>query len=216
MKSKIWSFGLMAFLALLVFFSGCAKESQAQSDVKDSTKITQEKGTMVKGNIVIKMDADKAPITVKNVKEYAESGFYDGTIFHRVIGTFVAQGGGFTTDMDQKETKAPIKNEASNGLSNVKGSVAMARTQVVDSATSQFYINLKDNSMLDHQDDSAQGFGYCVFGTVTEGMDVVEAIAKVETTNVGYFQDVPAVPVIITKATVDGDNLTLTVEQKAE
>jgi cyclophilin family peptidyl-prolyl cis-trans isomerase len=149
------------------------------------------------GDIVVQLYSDKAPITVKNFLDYINEGFYNGTIFHRVIDGFVIQGGGFEPGMVEKPTKAPIKNEASNGLSNERGTIAMARTQVVDSATSQFFINLKDNTFLDHKDNTPQGYGYCVFGKVIKGMYVVDNIAKVKTHNVGYFQDVPVKDVVI-------------------
>ena len=154
------------------------------------------------GEIELELDEAKAPLTVTNFVEYAKSGFYDGTIFHRVIDGFMIQGGGFTKDMQQKPTRAPIKNEAGNGLKNKKYTIAMARTQVVDSATAQFFINVKDNGFLDHRSDDMMGFGYAVFGTVTKGTDVVDKIAKVKTGNVGYFGDVPVDPVVIEKVTV--------------
>lgn len=155
-----------------------------------------------KGNITIELNAEKAPITVQNFLDYVNEGFYDGTIFHRVIDGFMIQGGGFDEKMAQKKTNAPIKNEADNGLSNDRGTLAMARTQVVDSATGQFFINLVDNDFLNHQGKTPQGYGYAVFGKVTEGMDVVDAIAKVATGNHGMHQDVPRQAVVITKATV--------------
>ena len=126
------------------------------------------------GSITVELDDAKAPITVKNFLDYAASGHYDGTIFHRVIDGFMIQGGGFTKAMDQKPTKDPIKNEAANGLTNKRGTIAMARTMVVDSATSQFFINLVDNDFLDFSSPTPQGFGYAVFGKVTDGMDVVD------------------------------------------
>ncbi len=154
------------------------------------------------GDILVELYPDKAPITVKNFLDYVNDGFYDNTIFHRVIDGFMIQGGGFEPGMVQKPTKAPIKNEANNGLSNLRGTIAMARTQVIDSATSQFFINLKDNTFLDHKDDSMQGYGYCVFGKVIKGMDVVDKIAKVQTHSVGYYQDVPVKDVVIEKVEV--------------
>ena len=154
------------------------------------------------GTIELELDEKKAPITVKNFVDYAKSGHYNDTIFHRVINGFMIQGGGFTADMNQKETKAPIRNEAMNGLKNDRGTIAMARTMVVDSATSQFFINLVDNSFLNFRNPSPQGFGYAVFGKVTKGMEVVDAIAKVQTGNKGMHQDVPVKPVVIKKVTV--------------
>ena len=154
------------------------------------------------GEIELELDGAKAPLTVTNFVQYARSGFYDGTIFHRVIDGFMIQGGGFTKDMQQKQTRPPIKNEAGNGLSNKKYTIAMARTQIVDSATAQFFINVKDNSFLDHRSNDMRGFGYAVFGAVTKGADVVDKIAKVKTGSVGYFGDVPVEPVVIEKVTI--------------
>ena len=155
------------------------------------------------GSITLELDAAKAPVTVKNFCDYAKSGHYNGTIFHRVIDGFMIQGGGFTAAMDQKPTNAPIKNEATNGLSNARGTIAMARTQVVDSATSQFFINLTDNTFLDHRAPDPRGFGYAVFGKVTDGMDVVDKIAKVKTRSVGYYENVPEEAVTIRKVHVE-------------
>lgn len=150
------------------------------------------------GDIQVELFADKAPVSVKNFTDYASSGFYDGTIFHRVISYFMIQGGGFTEKMQQKPTNAPIANEANNGLSNRRGTIAMARTNDPNSATSQFFINTEDNSKLDYtRGDSSAGWGYAVFGKVTGGMDVVDAIRKVETATVPPFADVPVVPVVI-------------------
>ena len=149
------------------------------------------------GTIKIELDEAKAPVTVKNFLAYVDEGFYDGTIFHRVIDGFMVQGGGFTADMTQKPTKPPIKNEAGNGLKNLRGTIAMARTSVVDSATAQFFINVVDNAFLDHRDDTSQGFGYAVFGRVVEGMDVVDKIKKVATTTHQGMADMPAQPVMI-------------------
>lgn len=149
------------------------------------------------GNIKIELYPDKAPITVKNFLDYVNAKFYDGTIFHRVINNFMIQGGGFTEDMRPKATKAPIKNEANNGLKNLRGTIAMARTMVIDSATAQFFINHRDNSFLDYRDNSIQGFGYAVFGRVVEGIDVVDKIAEVRTGTIKGFQDVPLTTVFI-------------------
>ena len=154
------------------------------------------------GTITVELDGEKSPETVRNFVEYAESGHYDGTIFHRVIDGFMIQGGGFTKEMNQKPTRAPIRNEAVNGLKNSRGTIAMARTMVVDSATSQFFINLVDNDFLDFTSPTPQGFGYAVFGRVTDGMDVVDAIAKVKTGFCGPHQNVPDEPVVIKKVTV--------------
>jgi cyclophilin family peptidyl-prolyl cis-trans isomerase len=153
-----------------------------------------------KGNISIELYPDKAPITVKNFLSYVDSGFYDGTIFHRVIKGFMIQGGGFTKGMAEKPVSSPIKNEAGNGLSNDRGTLAMARTNVVDSATAQFFINTVDNGFLNHRDDTQGGFGYCVFGKVIEGMDVVDSISKASTHSAGYFDDVPEEDIVIISA----------------
>jgi cyclophilin family peptidyl-prolyl cis-trans isomerase len=149
------------------------------------------------GDIKLALDTEKAPATVKNFLNYVDEGFYDGTIFHRVIDGFMIQGGGFTGDMRQKPTRSPVRNEAGNRLSNVRGTIAMARTMVVDSATSQFFINLADNLFLDYRGPSPQEFGYCVFGHVTEGMDVVDRIKGVLTTTRNGHQNVPVDPVEI-------------------
>lgn len=154
------------------------------------------------GTITLKLNEEKAPETVANFVTYAKEGFYDGTIFHRVIDGFMIQGGGFTRDMNQKKTHAPIRNEAMNGLKNTRGTIAMARTMVVDSATSQFFINLVDNDFLDFTNPTPQGFGYAVFGEVTDGLSVIDAIAKVKTGFAGPHQNVPEEPVIIKKVTV--------------
>ena len=154
------------------------------------------------GSITVELDDAKAPVTVKNFLDYAKSGHYDGTIFHRVIDGFMIQGGGFTKAMDQKPTKAPIKNEAANGLTNKRGTIAMARTMVVDSATSQFFINLVDNDFLNFRAPTPQYYGYAVFGKVTDGMDVVDKIAKVKTGFAGPHQNVPEEPVVIKKVHV--------------
>ena len=154
------------------------------------------------GTITLELDDAKAPETVANFVQYAKEGHYDGTIFHRVIDGFMIQGGGFTKDMNQKETREPIRNEAMNGLKNLRGTIAMARTMVVDSATSQFFINLVDNSFLDFQNPTPQGFGYAVFGKVVDGMDVVDQIAKVKTGFSGPHQNVPEEAIVIRKVTV--------------
>ncbi|MBU0806452.1 peptidylprolyl isomerase [Pseudomonas sp. MIL19] len=149
------------------------------------------------GEIEIELNAEKAPVSTANFLSYVDSGYYAGTQFHRVIPGFMVQGGGFDASMQQKDTQAPIKNEADNGLHNVRGTLAMARTQVRDSATSQFFINHKDNAFLDN---GSRDFGYAVFGKVTRGMDVVDKIAQVPTANRGGHQNVPREPVLITAA----------------
>jgi peptidyl-prolyl cis-trans isomerase A (cyclophilin A) len=150
------------------------------------------------GVIEVEVDTEKAPISAKNFLQYVDDGFFDGTIFHRVIPGFMIQGGGFSEDMGQKATRAAIKNEAENGLKNARGTLAMARTNVVDSATAQFFINLSDNDFLNHA--GASNFGYAVFGRVTSGMDVVDKIAGVPTGTKGPHQNVPTTPVIIESA----------------
>ncbi len=152
------------------------------------------------GTMKIELFADKAPLTCENFLTYVRDGFYDGTIFHRVIPNFMLQGGGMTETMREKETNKPIKNEADNGLKNLRGTLSMARTQAVDSATSQFFINLRDNAFLDH---GARDFGYAVFAQVVEGLEVMDAIAKVPTGSFGFHQDVPKEPVLIVRMTVE-------------
>jgi len=193
-------------ICALIFF-GCllSFNAQAATDVQPSDK--KGKSSMVRlhtnfGNITLKLDAEKAPITVKNFLEYVKSGFYSGTIFHRVIGNFMIQGGGFEPGMKQKKTGAPIQNEAANGLKNDTYTIAMARTGAPHSATAQFFINVKNNDFLNYP--GQDGWGYAVFGEVVEGKEVVDAIRKVNTGFSKGFQDVPVEDVIITKAEVIG------------
>jgi peptidyl-prolyl cis-trans isomerase B (cyclophilin B) len=153
------------------------------------------------GDITIQLNEEKAPISCENFKQYVRDGHFDGTIFHRVIDNFMIQGGGFTEDMVQKPTRKPIENEAKNGLKNERGSIAMARTSDPHSATAQFFINVKDNGFLDYP--GQDGWGYCVFGKVTQGMDVIDRIRAVETTNRAGHSDVPAEPIAIAKAEID-------------
>lgn len=153
------------------------------------------------GDITIELNAEKAPITVANFLQYVDSGFYDSTIFHRVINGFMIQGGGFDTSMTQKSTEAEIKNEADNGLGNEKYTIAMARTSAPHSASSQFFINVANNEFLNHTAPSGNGWGYCVFGKVIEGMDVVDKIKQVATTSLKGHQDVPSSNVVIERAT---------------
>ena len=154
------------------------------------------------GDITLELNAEKAPITVANFLQYVESGHYDGVIFHRVIDGFMVQGGGFDANMKQKKTKGEIKNEADNGLGNDNYTVAMARTSVPDSASSQFFINIADNDFLNHTAPTSSGWGYCVFGKVVEGMAIVDKIKTVKTTSKSGHRDVPVEPVIIEKASV--------------
>jgi len=206
MSSKFWFYGL---LAVVVLIYGCnEKTNKAQADKKTVSlerNIVKSQSNVVKlqtsmGNIVIELNEQAAPVTVRNFLGYVEAGFYDGTIFHRVIPGFMIQGGGFTEQLAKKETRDPIINEAKNGPSNMRGTVAMARTNNPNSATSQFFINHSDNEFLNYIDDNKAG--YAVFGKVTEGMDVVDAIAAVKTTTRNGMEDVPVEPVIIQSATV--------------
>ncbi|MEG3131953.1 peptidylprolyl isomerase A [Rouxiella sp. T17] len=151
------------------------------------------------GNIELELDNAKAPVSVKNFVDYVQSGFYNNTIFHRVIPGFMVQGGGFTANMQQKSTNPPIKNEADNGLRNLRGTISMARTSDKDSATSQFFLNVADNAFLDHGQND---FGYAVFGKIIKGMDVVDKISSVKTVNVGPYQNVPSTPVVILSAKI--------------
>jgi peptidyl-prolyl cis-trans isomerase A (cyclophilin A) len=166
--------------------------------MKSETNLVKFETSM--GNIVLELNAQAAPVTVKNFLGYVEDGFYDGTIFHRVIPGFMIQGGGFTKEMQKKQTRDPIVNEASNGLGNERGTIAMARTSDPDSATCQFFINHNNNMPLNYA--SASNPGYAVFGKVTEGMDTVDAIASTKTTTRGGYQNVPVTPILIKSATV--------------
>ena len=156
------------------------------------------------GDFWAEIFADKAPVSADNFLAYVKEGFFDGLIFHRVIQRFMIQGGGFDSNMQQKKTKAPIKNEAGNGVKNTTGTLAMARTNVVDSATSQFFINVADNDFLDHKNNNSDGYGYAVFGRVTKGMDVVQKLEKVRTGSKGLHQDVPVEPVVIQSIKITG------------
>ena len=164
--------------------------------------MTQVQLDTTHGAIVLELDADKAPASVENFVAYVKDGHYDGTIFHRIIPGFMAQGGGFTPDMKQKSTNAPVQNEASNGLKNLHYTVAMARTPDPHSATSQFFINFSDNDFLDFTAPNPQGFGYTVFGKVVQGQDVVDKLATVRTGNKAGHSDVPVEDIVITKATL--------------
>ena len=152
------------------------------------------------GVITLELDAEKAPATVENFVAYVKAGHYDNTVFHRVINNFMIQGGGFEPGMNQKPTREPIQNEADNGLKNEIGTIAMARTQAPHSATAQFFINVADNAFLNFRSADMQGFGYCVFGRVTDGMDVVDKIKNVRTGSKGFHQDVPVEDVVIERA----------------
>ncbi len=183
-----------------------AAKTEQLTDTKDSgdkmsnpiIKMETSKGTMM-----IELDAEKAPKSAANFVEYVKDGFYDGLIFHRVIPNFMVQGGGMNPDMSEKPNKMPIQNEANNGLKNDRGTLAMARTNDPHSATSQFFINLKDNDFLNHTSESPAGWGYAVFGKVTDGLETIDEIAKVQTGNKGHHGDVPVESITIIKATVE-------------
>jgi cyclophilin family peptidyl-prolyl cis-trans isomerase len=182
---------------ILVTLAGavlCAGIAGAAEPAAGNTFVLMETSL---GSVKIELFAKEAPVSVKNFLEYVASGFYDGTIFHRVIANFMIQGGGFTPDLKEKQTSPPVKNEAANGLKNRRGTLAMARTMVVDSAAAQFFINVKDNGFLDHRDQTMQGYGYAVFGKVVEGMDVVDKIAAVRTGVRLRYPDTPLMPVVI-------------------
>jgi cyclophilin family peptidyl-prolyl cis-trans isomerase len=186
MKATIAKFTLAALL-----LTGVWSAAQAGPQVLLETS---------EGNIRLELDAEAAPQTVENFLAYVDAGFYDGTLFHRVIKGFMIQGGGFTPEMQRKETRDPIQNEADNGLKNRRGTIAMARTGDPDSATAQFFINLVDNGFLNHSGKSRRGWGYCVFGEVVEGMEVVDRIAETPTGIVKGMKDVPKTPVLIERA----------------
>ncbi|HIG79647.1 MAG TPA: peptidyl-prolyl cis-trans isomerase [Cycloclasticus sp.] len=197
MSHKLISFIKTAIIAALLF------STATYATDKTKMSMTTIKFTTNQGDIVLELDGEKAPNTVKNFVAYVEDGFYEGTIFHRIIPNFMAQGGGFTSDFKQKKTQNPVDNEADNGLKNDRGTVAMARTNDPHSATGQFFINLSDNGFLNHSSKTSQGWGYAVFGKVTEGMDVIDTMAAIPTGSGGMFPtDVPQEEVIIEKAEV--------------
>ncbi len=189
---KAWT--LAGLMALVLAVGAIAQEQPDNPEPEENIMVVIKTS---KGDIKVELNEKKAPVTVKNFLAYVDAGHYDGTIFHRVIDGFMIQGGGFTKDMRQKPTRAPIENEAANGLGNERGTIAMARTSDIHSATSQFFINVVNNAFLNHRDKSAQGYGYCVFGRVAEGMDVVDAIKSVRTA----AQDVPVETVEIISIT---------------
>jgi peptidyl-prolyl cis-trans isomerase B (cyclophilin B) len=191
-----------AGLFVSLFLLGCTAFCQPLAAAGNPTAVIHTS----KGEIGLELFADQAPISVENFIAYARSGFYDGTIFHRVISDFMIQGGGFTADMEKKATREPIVNEASNGLSNKRGTIAMARTNDPHSATAQFFINVQDNTNLDHTGQASSGsWGYAVFGRVTSGMEVVDEIRFVQTTQAGPYSDVPAEAVVIERIVIGGD-----------
>jgi peptidyl-prolyl cis-trans isomerase B (cyclophilin B) len=196
--------GVLAFLVLLglvaAFGDGRLFSCYAQTENGGAEKPMSNPIVEIEtseGKIQVELFADKAPKTVENFLQYVDDGFYKDTIFHRVISNFMIQGGGFTEDMQQKKTRAPVQNEARTDVKNLRGTLAMARTNDLHSATAQFFINVNDNVSLDHRDETSRGFGYAVFGKVIGGMDVVDKIKSVKTTNVGPYGDVPASPVKI-------------------
>ncbi|BCS55149.1 peptidylprolyl isomerase [Geobacter sp. SVR] len=184
---------MLVVVAALLLSTGVALAAGATKATKNPVVLMETS----QGNVKLELFEKEAPISVKNFLDYVNSGFYGGTIFHRVIAGFMIQGGGFTGDFKQKPTKAPIKNEATNGLKNQRGTLAMARTGIVDSATAQFFINVADNDFLNHRDTTMQGYGYAVFGKVLEGMDVVDKIAAVKTGFSRGMGDVPVEQVVI-------------------
>lgn len=185
------------YLILFIFSTHSFATEKNMSNLHTKVKLTT-----TLGNITIQLEDEKAPISAKNFIEYVNKGFYNGTIFHRVIPGFMAQGGGFDTSFSQKTTAVPIKNEADNGLKNKRGTLAMARTSDPNSATAQFFINYKDNSFLDYSSPTTSGWGYAVFGEVIEGLDVVDSFAKEPTTSKGGHQDVPKTDIVIEKAEI--------------
>jgi cyclophilin family peptidyl-prolyl cis-trans isomerase len=215
MVRKYLSVGLIVVLAVFVLtgvslIAGCSEEEVTQDkQISEETEKMEAKSTKVKmetsmGDIVIELNGEAAPVTVKNFLDYVEKGFYDGTIFHRVIPNFMIQGGGFGPDMNRKDALEPIINEASNGLKNDRGTISMARTSHPDSASSQFFINHRDNPNLNYSGENNPG--YAVFGKVVEGIEVVDKIAAVKTTTKGSYRDVPAEAVVIKSVTILQDN----------
>lgn len=191
---RILMLSMMLFLTSTLSFATENNMSDKQTKVKLTTTL---------GEIIIQLNTEKAPVSSANFLTYVNEGFYNGTIFHRIIPDFMAQGGGFDTSFNQKAVHAPIKNEADNGLTNTRGTLAMARTNDPNSATAQFFINYKDNSFLNHTSQTSSGWGYAVFAEVIEGMDVVDAMAKQATGNRGGHQDVPKTDIVIEKAEVE-------------
>lgn len=199
MNRRHWRFygNLILLISLSLIFIPAAGQAAAAKRSKPVVKLETSMG-----DIVLELYPEKAPDTVANFLQYVKDGFYNGTIFHRVINGFMIQGGGFDANMKQKATRAPIKNEADNGLANDTYTIAMARTQDPNSATAQFFINVANNKMLNHRDKSLPGWGYAVFGKVIKGQNVVDKIKAVATANRGMYQNVPLEPVTIIKATV--------------
>lgn len=190
---------LMGILATFFFTLSSNKDLEAMKNSNVEKPVVVMKTSM--GDIKIELYPDKAPLTVQNFLQYVKNGHYEHTIFHRVIDNFMIQGGGFTANMSQKTTLPAIKNEAGNGLKNTRGTIAMARTQEVNSATAQFFINVSDNTFLNHRGENPAEYGYCVFGKVIEGMDVVDKIKGVDTTAQGPYRDIPVKPIEIISVT---------------
>ena len=188
---------IIFFMLLLLTSTHSFSTEKIMSETQTKVKLTT-----TLGEIIIQLNTEKAPLSSANFLTYVNEGFYNGTIFHRVIPDFMAQGGGFDTSFNQKAVHAPIKNEANNGLTNTRGTLAMARTNDPNSATAQFFINYKDNTFLNHTSQTSSGWGYAVFGEVIEGMDIVDAMAKQPTSNRGGHQDVPKTDIVIEKADV--------------
>jgi len=214
MTKLITTLGIVVMTAAFILIGAVSdrlSSSAPPQTTETSTTRTPITGTsMIKlttnlGTIAIELDFDNAPNSAANFQQYCEEGFYEGTIFHRVINGFMVQGGGMTADMSQKGTRSPIENEADNGLKNVKGSLAMARTGDPHSATAQFFINVSDNDFLDHSSKTPQGWGYAVFGKVVEGMDVVDTMKAVKTGNHGGHRDVPVETIVIEKCEITED-----------
>lgn len=197
MMKFLYAFLAIVAIALIYLFIKDYRTMETQDTTQKNPTVLLKTSL---GNITVELYPQKAPLTVKNFLHYVDEGHYNQTIFHRVIDGFMLQGGGFTADLRQKKTAAPIKNEAANGLKNDRGTIAMARTQEVDSATSQFFINVADNAFLDYRSNNPQEFGYCVFGKVVDGMDVVDKIRAVKTTTKGPYRDVPADTIEIIEA----------------
>jgi peptidyl-prolyl cis-trans isomerase B (cyclophilin B) len=202
----------LALLAVVATVFAIPTGAETMKDPKDPVVVISTS----MGDMEVELYKNDAPITVQNFMWYVKNGFYDGLVFHRVIDNFMIQGGGFTPAMKKKEGNDPIENEATNGLSNDKYTIAMARTNSVRSATAQFFINNKDNVFLNHKDTTQQGFGYCVFGKVISGQEVVDKISKVKTTMKNGMQDVPAEPVVINKVWLKGDDKGSKTEKKSE
>ena len=193
---------MKTLFAVLLLTLTCTAQAATPSPTTEKGKQTMVKFTTNMGDFTLQLDADKAPLTVKNFLEYVNSGFYSNTIFHRVIDGFMIQGGGFEAGMKQKTTNAPVANEANNGLKNDNYTVAMARTNDPNSATAQFFVNVTNNGFLNHTSPTPQGWGYCVFGKVVSGTEVIDAMRKVATTTKGPHQNVPVADVVILKAEV--------------